>query len=82
MKVSETKTCSVNKVKRTQNAEGAFDATTHPPQVLKTVSVAVEMHNTLIDNVASTERTLFKAISMAVLDFSLQPCISITHNNP
>lgn len=69
MKVSETKTCSVNKVKRTQNAEGAFDATTHPLRVRKTVSVAVEMHNTLIENVASTERTLIKAFSVAEIAF-------------
>jgi hypothetical protein len=45
-------------------------------------SVAVEMHNTFVENAVSTERTLLKAVSMARFMLELQLCISTAYNKP
>lgn len=43
-------------------------------------SVAIEMHNTCVENMISTDMTLSKTISMARVVFELQLCISIVYN--
>lgn len=42
----------------------------------------VEVHNAFAENVVSTERIPFKAISMAILILELQSCISIAYYSP
>ena len=56
---------------------GDFFVPLWPPHVLK--AVTVEMHNTFVQNVVSTERASLKTILMAGATFEIQLCISIAY---